>query len=219
MWNKKGILRLLLNFNTGSNGADPSNAILNYFADGQAFECFASFEMFKKWYMIKGEVGLIRMKVLVVYDTVSPMRVTGKVAETIIEVLKEMGIEVDSLFVKDANVPIVKNYDCLIAGAPTMIFRVSSNMRHFLETLSKEGVSGKLAAAFDTQVQWRFSGSAVKGIEAKLKDLNFKVITAPLIAYVEGGKDKWHFKEGELEKAKKWAKTVAEALQLRSSQI
>jgi flavodoxin len=157
------------------------------------------------------------MKVLIVYDTVSPMRVTEKVAETIGGVLKEMEIEVDSFYVKNVNISTVKNYDCLIAGAPTMAFRVSSEMRRFLDDLSKEGFSGKLAAAFDTQVQSRLSGSAAKGIEGKLKDSSFKLITAPLIAYVEGRGNEWRLKEGELEKAKNWTKTVAETLQSQSS--
>ena len=65
------------------------------------------------------------MKVLIVYDTVSPMRLTAKVAETIGGVLKEKGIEVDSFFVADVDKEVVKNYDCLLAGAPTMQFRVS----------------------------------------------------------------------------------------------
>lgn len=157
------------------------------------------------------------MKVLIVYDTVSPMRVTEKVAQTIGEVLKEMGVEVDSLFVKNIDVTVVKNYDCVIAGAPTMAFRVSSEMKRFLEILPREGFSGKLAAAFDTQMQSRLSGSAAKGIEGKLRDLGFKLITAPLIAYVEGKGNEWRLKEGELEKAKNWTKTVAEALQSQSS--
>jgi hypothetical protein len=39
------------------------------------------------------------------------------------------------------------------------------------------------------------------------------LISAPLIAYVEGaGKGKWRLKEGEQEKAEKWAKEIAEAL-------
>jgi flavodoxin len=66
------------------------------------------------------------MKVLIVYDTVSPMKVTAKVAETIGAVLKEKGIAVDSFFVKDVDKAVVKNYDCLLAGAPTMAFRASS---------------------------------------------------------------------------------------------
>ncbi len=152
------------------------------------------------------------MKVLIVYDTVSPMRLTEKVAETIGEVLKEKGIEVDSLYVKNATATIVKNYDCLIAGAPTMAFRTSNDMRKFLESLPHGDFSGKLAAAFDTQIQSRLSGSAAKGIEDKLKKLGFKLVTAPLIAYVEGKMNQMQLKEGEAEKAKKWAQAVAEAL-------
>jgi flavodoxin len=154
------------------------------------------------------------MKVLIVYDTVSPMKLTAKVAETIGEVLKEKGIEVDSFFVVDVDKAVVKNYDCLLAGAPTMRFRVSTRMRQFLDDLPSKDFSGKLAAAFDTQVQSRFSASAAKGIEGKLKGLGFKLITAPLIAYVEGKlrQNEWRLKEGELEKAKKWAQEVAEAI-------
>jgi flavodoxin len=154
------------------------------------------------------------MKALIVYDTVSPMKLTAKVAETIGGVLKEKGIEVDSFFVVDVNKAVVKNYDCLLAGAPTMRFRVSERMRQFLDDLPSKDFSGKLAAAFDTQVQSRFSASAAKGIEGKLKGLGFKLITAPLIAYVEGKlrQNEWRLKEGELEKAKKWAQEVAEAI-------
>jgi flavodoxin len=156
------------------------------------------------------------MKVLIVYDTVSPMRCTEKVAKTIEEALKETGVEVDSFFVKDVNVTAVKDYDCLIAGAPTMAFRASDAMRKFLENLSGENFSGKLAAAFDTQIQSRFSGSAVKGIEGKLKKLGFKLVAAPLIAYVEGKMNAYHLKEGELEKAKKWTRALAETLKSKS---
>lgn len=152
------------------------------------------------------------MKVLIVYDSVSPMKLTAKVAETIAGVLKEKGIEVDSFFVKDVDKSIVRNYDCLIAGAPTVAFRASSGIMQFLNGLSSKEFSGKQAAAFDTQLQWRFSGSAAKGIEGELRDLNFRLVTAPLIVYVEGKQNDLHLKEGELEKAKNWAQTVAEAL-------
>lgn len=95
-----------------------------------------------------------------------------------------------------------------------MRFRVSERMRQFLDDLPGKDFSGKLAAAFDTQVQSRLSASAAKGIEGKLKGLGFKLITAPLIAYVEGKlkENEWRLKEGELEKAKKWAQEVAETI-------
>jgi flavodoxin len=152
------------------------------------------------------------MKVLVVYDSVSQAKLTAKVAETIVGVLKDKGIQVDSFYVKDVDKAVVKDYDCLVAGAPTMAFRASRGIMQFLGGLPGKEFSGKLAAAFDTQIQSRFSGSATKGIEGKLKGLGFRLSTAPLIAYVEGKKDEMRLKEGELEKTKDWAQTVAETL-------
>jgi len=152
------------------------------------------------------------MKVLVVYDSVSPMKITAKVAETIAEALKEKGIDTDYFYVEDLLKSTIKNYDCLVVGAPTMAFRASRRITKFLNSLPKEDFSSKTAAAFDTQIQSRFSGNAAKGIEGRLKDLNFKLITAPLIAYVEGKGNEWRLKDGELEKAKNWAQDFAEAL-------
>ena len=72
------------------------------------------------------------MKVLVVYDTVSPMKLTMKVAEAIGDALKGEGMEVDSFFVKNVDRATVKNYDCLIVGAPKMYFRASRGIMEFL---------------------------------------------------------------------------------------
>jgi len=153
------------------------------------------------------------LKVLIVYDSVSPSKVTTSVAETVHEVVKGKGLEVDSFFVADADKEVVKNYDCLLAGAPTMAFRASKGIIQFLNSLPSAGFSGKLAAALDTQMESRFSGSAAKGIEGKLKRLGFKLVATPLVAYVERkGKNEWQLKEGELEKAKKWAQDISEAL-------
>jgi flavorubredoxin len=153
------------------------------------------------------------MKVLVVYDTFSASRMTEKVAQTIGETLKEGGIEVDLFYVKDADKSIVVNYDCLIAGAPTMAFRISKEMAHFLDGLPSNGFSGKQAAAFDTQIQMMVSGNAAKGIQKKLEGLGFAIVNPPLVVYVENKvKDEWQFKTGELEKAKNWAQEVARAV-------
>jgi flavodoxin len=151
------------------------------------------------------------MKVLIVYDTVSPVKVTAKVAETIREVLKEKGIEVDSFYVKDVDVATVKNYDCLIAGSPTMYFRASSGIMQFLNSFSDKEFPGKLAGAFDTQMQTRFSGNAAEGIQKKLKKLGYRMIAPLLVAYVAGQMNNMQLKEGELEKAKNWAQEVANA--------
>ena len=153
------------------------------------------------------------MKVLVVYDTVSAGKMTRQVAETIAETLREDGVDVDSFYVKDVDVASVKNYDCLIAGAPTMAFRPSTGIMGFLNGLADGGFSGKRAAAFDTQIQVPLSGNAAKGIEKKLKKLGFTVFKQPLVVYVESkAKNVWQFKPGELEKAKTWAQEAAKAL-------
>jgi flavodoxin len=140
------------------------------------------------------------------------MKVTAKVAETIVGVLKEKGIEVDSFFVKDVDKSTVKNYGCLIAGGPTMAFRASSGIMTFLNGFQKGEFSGKSAAAFDTQMQSRFSGNATKGIESELKNLGFKTIVPPLVTYVEGKGNQWQLKAGEVEKIKNWAGELAKTL-------
>jgi flavodoxin len=158
--------------------------------------------------------GLFKMKVLIAYDTVSPSKMTAKIAETIGASLKEKGLEVDTLFVNNVDKSTLKNYDLLVFGAPTMAFRVSTNMREFIESLKTEDVSGKPAATFDTQVQSRISGNAAKALDGKLKGLGCKMITTPLTAFVEGKmrENEWHPKEGEIEKTEHWARNVAQIL-------
>ena len=153
------------------------------------------------------------MKVLIAYDTVSPSKLTGTVAQTIKEVLKERGMEVDSLYVEDVDKSTVKNYDCLIAGGPTMGFGASKGIAQFLDSLPNTEFKGKRAAAFDTQMQMMMSGNATKGIEKKLKNLGFTIFTSPLVVYVESkGKNTWQFKTDQLEKAKNWAQEAAKTL-------
>jgi flavodoxin len=152
------------------------------------------------------------MKVLVVYDTVSPAKLTMKVAESIGATLKEKGFEIDSYFVKDVGKTVVGNYDCLLVGGPTMYLRASRGIMGFLDGLKGKEFSGKRAAAFDTQGEYRMSGNAAKAIDGKLQKLGFKIVTPPLVTHVEGKMNQMHMKEGELEKAKSWALTIAEVL-------
>jgi len=94
-----------------------------------------------------------------------------------------------------------------------MAFRASQGIMKFLNNLPSEGISGKLAAAFDTQSRSRLSGNAAKGIEGKLKSLGFTIVTPPLISYIEGArKGQWRLKEGEHEKSEKWAQDFAAVL-------
>jgi len=157
-----------------------------------------------------------RMRVLIVYDSVSPVKLTAKVAEIIGSTLKEKGFEVDSFFVKDEPGKKMADYDCIIVGGPTMAFRMTKGISEFLYQLPGNELSGKPAASFDTQIQSRLSGSAAKGIDCQLRKLGLKIIVAPLESYIEGKRDRLHLKAGEEEKAKNWAQEVAKAIQHRS---
>ena len=153
------------------------------------------------------------MKILIVYDTSSVNRNTEKVAKAISEILKEKGLGVDCLYVKDVDPANVKNYDCVLAGSPTQVLRATKPIMQFLDELAKDEFSGKLAAAFDTQLQSRISGNAAKGIEKKLEKLRFKIVMPPLVIYVEGKLADVRLKTGELEKARKYAEDLAKSLQ------
>jgi flavodoxin len=150
------------------------------------------------------------LKILIAYDTGSVNRNTEKVANALSEVLREKGFDVDCLYVKDVDPTSVKYYDCALAGSPTQWHKATGPIMQFLDRFGKDEFSGKLAAAFDTQLQIPLSGNAAKGIEKKLEKLGFKIVMPPLVTYVEG-KD-IHLKERELEKAKKYAETLANNL-------
>ncbi len=152
------------------------------------------------------------MKILVIYDTTSVNRNTEKVATAMSEVLKAKGFDVDCIYVNDVDPANVKNYDCVLAGSPTQMFKATGPITQFLDKFTKNEFAGKIAAAFDTQIQTRWSGSAAKGIEKKLEKLGFKIMMPPLVTYVEGKIDVVHLKEGELEKAKKYAEDLADKL-------
>jgi flavodoxin len=128
------------------------------------------------------------------------------------EVLKEKGFDVDCSYVKDVDPSSMKNYDLVLAGGPTQWMKATGPIMQFLERFAKDEFSGKLAAAFDTQLQAPLSGNAAKGIEKKLKKLGFKLVTPPLVTYVEGKMNEILLKDGELEKTKKYAEDLASKL-------
>jgi flavodoxin len=152
------------------------------------------------------------MKVLVVFDSVSATKMTAKVAMAIAGAMKEQGVEADCLLYKDVSPAAVKGYDCLIVGSPTMAWKPTKEIMQFLDALATVTSPGKLAATFDTQIQMRISGNATKALESKLNELGFKLVSPPLISYVEGKTDRYQMKEGELEKAKAWAADLAKTL-------
>ena len=63
----------------------------------------------------------------------------------------------------------------------------------------------------------RISGTRPRAIEAKVSELGFKLISPPLISYVEGKTDRYQMKEGEMEKARIWAVELSKSLPPKSA--
>jgi len=152
------------------------------------------------------------VKVLVIYDSVSNAKVTAKVAEAVVASLRGKGVTVDSFFVEDSAKANVKDYDCLVLGAPTMAWRPSKRMKEYISGLAGNEFSGKKAAAFDTQMKSAVSGNATKHMEKSLKALGFSIPTPSLISYVFSENKQYKLREGEIEKAKAWGAALAAAL-------
>lgn len=155
------------------------------------------------------------MKILIIYDSVSPGKNTEKVANEISEIMKQKEFVVNCLSVSSFDKSNLKNYDCVLVGSPTMGWSATAPVKQFLKDFIDNEFSGKYAAAFDTRVKSRLSGQASKGIQEKLEKLGFKIIMPPLFAYVEGStqKNDYVLKDGELDKVKKYADDLARALQ------
>jgi len=152
------------------------------------------------------------LKIAVIYDSVSPQRVTAKVADVVVETLKTNGAEVDVFFIDDAGKAKLDDYDCVVLGAPTMAWRPSQKMKQYLSGIQGKRVAGKSAASFDTQLKSAVSGNATKHMDRALEDMGFKIVVSDLIAYVESENKAYRLKEGEADKAKKWAEDLAKAL-------
>lgn len=157
------------------------------------------------------------MAVLVIYDTVTPNRNTEKVAKTVTDAVQKMGVQADSVYVKDVDASRASKYDCILVGGPTHYRKATDTVMQFLDSLSSQEYSGKMAAAFDTKVKHPLAGSAAKDIEKRLKKLGFKIVKSPLEAYVVKNKTpekrEDYLQGGELDKAAKWVEEFAQQLQ------
>ena len=152
------------------------------------------------------------MKFVIVYDSISRTKQTEKVAVLIQDGLKEKGVEAEALQVNHAGGININDYDCLIVGSPTMAWKPTKETLKFLDGLKGKVSTPKFAASFDTQMKSFISGNANKAMEEKLKEVGFKIAKAPLLAYVHGGRDNYQLRDGENEKAKEWAKGIADAV-------
>jgi len=123
-------------------------------------------------------------KAIVIYD--SKFGNTEKIAEALSEGMKKEGIDVDCLRIDKVILNKLAEYDTLAIGAPTQGLGISKPMKEFLKKLENVNLQGKKAFAFDTKLKSRFAGSAAKGIEERLKQLNMTIIKPYASAIVKG---------------------------------
>jgi len=148
------------------------------------------------------------MKGIVVYDT--SYGNTKKIAETIAETLKESGIEVDLFDVKHVKKLSAKDYNFLVLGSPTRFGTMSFAIRGFLGKAKSEEWINKPFAAFDTENPENVEkkqGSAAEKIAEKLIEKKMNQLLPALKALVF--EMKGPLKEGEIERTKEYARSLA----------
>jgi len=151
------------------------------------------------------------MKGIVVYDT--SYGNTKTIAETIAETLKESGIEVDLFDVKDVKKLSAKDYNFLALGSPTRFGTMSFAIRGFLGKVKSEEWMNKPFAAFDTENPENMEKkeySAAEKIAGRLRDKKMNQLFPVLKAAVLG--QKGPLVEGEIERTKEYARTLATKL-------
>jgi menaquinone-dependent protoporphyrinogen IX oxidase len=149
------------------------------------------------------------MKGIVIYD--SSFGNTRNIAEAISETLKTSGIEVDSVYVKKVKELRANDYNFLVLGSPTRFGTMSFTMKGFLEKMNSEQWLNKPFAAFDTELLNNIEkgeGSAAEKISIKLREKQMKQLLPVLKAVVLKIRGV-SLKEGEIERAKEYARTLA----------
>ncbi|MEM3824262.1 MAG: flavodoxin domain-containing protein [Candidatus Bathyarchaeia archaeon] len=152
----------------------------------------------------------IKVKVIVVYE--SKYGNTKRVAETIVESMKEIGtIDISISELKEINVNTIPNYDAILIGSPNHMGGPTRGIRGFIDKLGKLQLEGKKFAVFDTYMGKDF-GKAVKKMEKQIREKvpGLMQIASGLSIKVLGMKGP--IAEGELQKCKDFGKKIAAQL-------
>lgn len=142
---------------------------------------------------------------------------TQKVAEAIAEELHAGG-EVQLLPADEAPAISLEQVDLIVIGGPTEVHRMTSPVVQLFARMARGSLRNVAAAAFDTRIQaarW-LTGSAAVSISRKLRHLGARMIAPAESFFVTGKADpatgeKPELASGELERARSWARTLANA--------
>jgi flavodoxin len=140
---------------------------------------------------------------------------TQKIAEAIAAALRSHGTT-QLLQAEQVDQGSLSEVDLVVVGCPTEGHRMTEPLAQFLNQRSA-GLQGKAAAAFDTRLRgprWLW-GSAAAGIGEELRRLDARVI-APEESFLVKGMRAPVLAAGELERAGRWAESLAEAAEAKN---
>jgi len=143
------------------------------------------------------------MKAIVLFD--SGFGNTKQIAEAI---SKELGVGSKAVKVSDFNIAELSEIELFVVGSPIIGWKPSEKMGVFLSELKEYVLKGKKAASFDTRVRLFIHGDAASKISQALMNAGAEIIAPSEFFYVSGKEGP--LLDGEIEKAKKWAKSIRE---------
>lgn len=156
------------------------------------------------------------MKALILFD--SYFGNTEKIARSIAASLADKA-EVEVLRVSETKAEQLLGIQLLVVGSPTRGFRPSEATQAFLNSLPKDSLKGINAAAFDTRIDP--AGVTSKMLKFLVKSFGYADKTmvselqkkgASLVSIGQGFiviNSEGPLKDGELERAAEWGKTLA----------
>ncbi len=148
-------------------------------------------------------------KAIVIYE--SMFGNTKRAAETIIEGIKEAGVEAALGTPKELNEKQLTDSDAIIIGSPNHMGGATRGIRKFIDKLGKLKLEGKLTTVFDTYAGNEYE-KAVKKMEKQITDKapGLKLASPGLSLRVEGVRGP--LAEGELPKCKEFGIIIANQL-------
>ncbi len=141
------------------------------------------------------------MKALVVFDSLYGN--TKIIADAI---GRELGADTPVVFISDVTPERLQGIELLVVGSPINGWRPSERMGKFLVGLQPGQLAGVKVATFDTRVSLIIHGDAAKQMSKVLIAAGATLASEPHWFYVKGKEGP--LKDGELEKAIVWAKTL-----------
>ena len=149
------------------------------------------------------------MKALIVYDSVYGN--TEKIARAIAGAITA-SIEVKILHAGEVNPSELKSIDLLVVGSPTQGGKPTKAIQEFLSKIPANSLKNVSVASFDTRMTMiiaRLFSYAAGSIANSLKTQGGHP-AAPPEGFIVNGRE-GPLKDGELERAARWAKGIVEA--------